>query len=1057
MARLSRFHNNVLKFLVLIFLFILAFGNIQAERLPVKTYTSADGLGSSFINSMMRDSRGFMWFCTRDGLSRFDGARFVTYQIGDKNAQPSVESITETRDGLYWITTAGGLFRFDPRTISQPDSTNGSRPTLNTEFIDFRRGVMVEDHNGNLWYGSGNLYNLERKDGKVSFNRVPLNLPTHARNNTDGVFQIAEANDGSLWLNTNSGLVRRLPDGRLIFYSGGIIPTRNNSVCLVAADERVWWIVADDLYVLKPEPPESLSEQGQLTIATLRPTVAVSAKTETEIHLPEKHGEIFRFTASQFLFSDWAHRICQTTDNHIWITSDKNLIEFDGRMFHLSTSAQGLATGMSPITDDSGGNLWIGGWTALIRLDRKGLSSYGETDGFHSPGIHTINQSKDGTLYFWDGDFNLNRFDGKHFQSLRPTLDPNPKSLWTSRYAFLDSHNEWWILTDGKLYRFAAADLTKPLASYTTSDGLKADAFFQIFEDKRGDIWVSVQPPNQANCGLARFDRSQNRFHTFGEDEGFPARKSVSSFAEDRNGVLWLGFYEGGVARYVDGHFTTFSTKDGLPDRLITDLHVDHDGHLWMGSSSGGVVRIDDPGAEKLKVVSFTIADGLSSNNIRTITEDHFGNIYLGTVRGVDRISPETNHVKHYSVNDGLAGDFVVDSYSDQNGTLWFATTGGVSRLVPTAEEELPAPAVHLGELRISGVRQALSELGEQEINLRELTYSQNNLQMDFFGIDFHPGETLRYQYRLEGAGGDWSAPAEQRSVTFPYLQPGTYRFMVRAVHGQGQVSAKPAIVSFTILRPIWLRWWFIGLSLLLVAAVTFVIVRQRVARDREQERAQEALRQAREERLRELEQVRRRIAADLHDDIGSNLTRISLISEVAQHRINGHDGLVKEDLSSVATLSRELIDSMSEIVWAINPQKDHLGDLSQRMRHFASDLLTARQIDFRFAAMESDDDIKVGANVRREFFLVFKEGINNIVRHSGCSQVEIDFRAEDDHLRMTLTDNGKGFDTSANASGHGLVSMRERIRALNGQLEITSASDTGTILRFAIPLHSQS
>src|SRR4030095_5035441 len=146
---------------VLTSLLLAASNQVLAERLPVRVYTSADGLGSSFINHLMRDSRGFMWFCTRDGLSRFDGARFVTYRIGDKNEPPNIENISETRDGSYWISTTNGLYRFKPDAVSRPDATNASRPMLHAEFISTHKGVVLEDQKGNLWFGSGALFRLE--------------------------------------------------------------------------------------------------------------------------------------------------------------------------------------------------------------------------------------------------------------------------------------------------------------------------------------------------------------------------------------------------------------------------------------------------------------------------------------------------------------------------------------------------------------------------------------------------------------------------------------------------------------------------------------------------------------------------------------------------------------------------------------------------------------------------------------------------------------------------------------------------------------------------------
>lgn len=225
------------------------------------------------------------------------------------------------------------------------------------------------------------------------------------------------------------------------------------------------------------------------------------------------------------------------------------------------------------------------------------------------------------------------------------------------------------------------------------------------------------------------------------------------------------------------------------------------------------------------------------------------------------------------------------------------------------------------------------------------------------------------------------------------------------------------------------------------------------IARDiTERKRAEDELRQSREERLRELERVRKRIATDLHDDIGSSLTQISILSEVARRQIGPDDNPITQPLSMIAHASRELVDSMSDIVWAINPQKDHLSDLSQRMRRFASDTLTACNIEFGFRAPETEEDVALGANLRREFFLIFKEGVNNMVKHSACTKANIEFCVMHDHLTLEMSDNGKGFDTASESDGHGLMSMRERGKSLGAELAVVSSKGSGTIITLKVP-----
>jgi signal transduction histidine kinase len=284
------------------------------------------------------------------------------------------------------------------------------------------------------------------------------------------------------------------------------------------------------------------------------------------------------------------------------------------------------------------------------------------------------------------------------------------------------------------------------------------------------------------------------------------------------------------------------------------------------------------------------------------------------------------------------------------------------------------------------------------------------------------------------GANEEWSTPTDQRTINYAGLSPGRYRFMVQAVTVDGTISPGPATIRFTILRPIWQRWWFVTLALILTGLVGAAIIRSRVAR------------------LIELERVRTRIAADLHDDIGSALSRIAILSEVARRQGNV-EAAVGEPLEVIAGASRDLVDSMSDIVWAINPNKDHLRDLMQRMRRFASDLFTARQIEFTFDAPGEEQALKIGADLRRQVFLIFKEAVNNIARHSGCTKAQIEMRIENRWLTVKVADNGPGFDSSGAGEGQGLVSMQARAKELGGKLEIFSNNETGTTVLLKVPL----
>jgi len=444
-------------------------------------------------------------------------------------------------------------------------------------------------------------------------------------------------------------------------------------------------------------------------------------------------------------------------------------------------------------------------------------------------------------------------------------------------------------------------------------------------------------------------------------------------------------------------------------------------------------MRLDHPEADRPAFRRYTTANGLSSDVILSLTEDLSGRIYVGNGSGVDRLDAATGSVRRYTSADGLAAGEVQASFRDHNGVLWFGTSAGLSRLVAVPERP-PAPLpIAITSLRVGGVRQPGSELGETKISGLRYQPNQNDIEVGFAGPAFTPGDTLRYEYMLEGADSAWSSPSPQRTVTYANLSHGSYRFLVRAINSEGVVSMRPASIAFVILPPVWMRWWFQLLAAAVAGSTIYWLHHYRVTR------------------LVELERVRTRIATDLHDDIGSSLSQIAILSEVANRQVDSAHPNLAEPLTDIAGISRELVDSMSDIVWAIDPERDHLGDLVHRMRRFASDVFSPRDIRLEFQSPAGEPDLQMGADLRRQTFLIFKEAVHNVLRHSGATEVSIDFQVEHGWLNLNIVDNGRGFDVVQVHNGHGLRSMRERAQDVGGGIEITS-SLRGTTVELRVP-----
>jgi signal transduction histidine kinase len=436
---------------------------------------------------------------------------------------------------------------------------------------------------------------------------------------------------------------------------------------------------------------------------------------------------------------------------------------------------------------------------------------------------------------------------------------------------------------------------------------------------------------------------------------------------------------------------------------------------------------MDPPATTVPTFVTYSIANGLASNNVYCVTEDNWGDIYAGTGTGVERIDPTTGRVKHYTSAEGLPLATLISALRDRRGILWFSYSSGLARFTPEPDPAPRPPPILITTISVANSQRAISAIGETEISLPELMPDNNQLQIAFVGLSFASGETLRYQYKLEGSNTDWSVPSQRRSVNFANLAPGSYRFLVRAINSDGIASLAPAAVTFAVLRPIWQRWWFLLLAAFAVALAVFAIDRYRVAR------------------LLEVANMRARIATDLHDDIGANLTRIAILSEVARTRHGGSDTSDDRPLATIARISRESVAAMSDIVWAVNPQHDTLLDLVRRMRRHAEDVLSAPGMELRFNAPGGDQSVRFSVDVRRSVFLIFKEAVNNVARHSHCASVSIDLRIEDSRFILEIADDGTGFVLEDAGGGHGLTSMRRRAEGIGGQLQIESHLNAGT------------
>jgi signal transduction histidine kinase/ligand-binding sensor domain-containing protein len=1021
-ARVSRFGRTLVGVAARATLIVIAahtFGaGSFAQKLALPHYDVSDGLVSSNIHSIYQDRRGFLWFGTNDGLSRFDGYRFVNYGKRDGLPNTDINSVVEDRQGRIWIATnGGGIARLlndsdDKATVDRKEKLADA----NAKFITVRVGdsqssnrvnkILFDSHELVWCLTDAGVFRANTIDNEFSFNLFI----------TDNAEAQAAIEDtaGTLWFGLQNDLVK-VEGGRVDHFTSSGKPNNvhnaQNYIVGIAQEPNRNLLIAREhgLYEFTP------------------PTDSIPHETWRELPLV--------LNASQAI-----QAVLLDSRGVVWVGTPSGLIKYQNGHQTTYAAEQGLSVDyIRSIYADRTDNLWIGsGGGGVYNIPNETVVSYTQEMGLPHAIVSGVVEDALGHIFaaYTYSPAELVELDGSKIQR-HAELSVLPSGGHSELFTHDNPSNTWSVLTP-----FTGGFMMKqPILELRNGRRVNVTQLFPgkapkrvcVYEDDSGGLWFDSD-----NKTIYRADAANPNPHVV---KGFEADFDLTEWGgyplmmTDHDGGLWLGGVER-LARLWHGEFHLVSSMEGLAQINPLSFFVDSRGWFWIGSRNGGIAATREPGAEHPKFVNYHAEPNLSSDSVYSITEDKFGRMYFATTRGLDRFDPKTNEWRHFTTKDGLAGNRVLQLRRDRNGNIWAATSAGVSKLDPTVQASTDSAApIYFSRINVAGEELPLPELGANQISKIELPSTRDNMSIEFFGVQFKGEDSLRYQYRLESADTTWSEATKNRTVTYAHLAPGNYRFAVRAVTEAGVVSAQPAEIEFRILQPIWRRGWFLAPALAAFLLVIYGIYRYRVTR------------------LIEVERIRMRIATDLHDDIGANLSLIAMVSDMARGNVRPADTDIAGRLALIANTSRATMDSMSDIVWAVNPNKDQVGDLTQRMRRVADDIFTTNNIEYALRAPDSAHDRSIAADTRREVFMIFKEALNNIARHSRCTRAEIEFGIESGRLEMRLTDDGQGFDLAANSGGSGLASMRRRAANVGGTFEILSRCGAGTTIILKAPI----
>ena len=960
-----------------------------------------------------------------------------TWQVESGLPQNKVTAIVQTHDGYLWLGTYNGLARFDGVHFTVFDDNN--TPQLRSSRIT----SLCEAQDGTLWIGdeSGQITQYKNEQFAVA--------PFHPKWSGGKIFQMAADKSGDVWLMNEAGELARLRDGMVLTPESG--PVTKVVAMSPATDGTIW---------VQREGAISLLQQGQLSAMQLNTAYiqGICASQDGGLwvagdlnirewkdgkwiknlgatpwgaaivspFMQSKNGVLVAGTSDNGLYliftnqtansihfdrtngfpSDWVMSLWEDHEGNVWSGTGAGLVMLrPNNLQTISPPDQWQKRAVLSVLADTSDALWIGTEGAgLYRYKDDGWTNFGSGQGIRNPYIWSLAEDADGRLFAGTWGAGLYMEDGGAFR-----LAPGMTNLALPMPALLSGSNDMWIGTTEGLLHYQNSNATW----FATASGKFLDDVRAIARDKQGGIWVGT-----AGNGLAYL--KNQTLQQFKKANGLSSDFIECLHFED-DGTLWIGTFGGGLNRLKEGHFSVIKSEQGLPNNVICDIEEDRQGFFWI-SSYDGIIRAS-------KIELNRCADGTKGQL----------------------------HCLTYGINDGLptlecSEGLQPAGCRTADGRLWFPTAKGLVAVDPAKVilNSLPPPVI-IEEVRVDDRPLTIGALGAAP---SKIPPGRHRFDFQYTALSFISPEKMQFKYRLTGLDNAWINAGTKRLASYDYIPPGSYSFQVIACNNDDVWNQTGASIAFSILPFFWQTMWFrfTGLAALLAISGGAVWFDTRRRMNRKLEQA---------ERQRDIERERTRIARDIHDDLGSRLTSITMISESARAEID-HPDQVAKGLGRIYDTARELTRSMDEIVWALSPRHDTLESYATYFEKFAQDWLTTAGLRCRLDLPVQFPEWPLTSEIRHNLFLSCKEALHNVVKHSGASEVCIRLVIDKMAFELSIEDNGCGFSQEAKlqnrvqtsvrqSSGNGLENMCRRLSEIGGTCDIQSQPSKGTKVTFIV------
>lgn len=1032
-------------FLVAFFLISLSLVFSQSVNFKFERYSKENGLSSYGPYAVIKDSKGFIWVASQNGLNRFDGIGFkvYTHDVSNPNSisDDYVICVCEDSEGNIWAgTMSKGLNMLDRKTekfvkyFNDPNNEN----SISSNNI---RTIIHDD--GKLWIGTQNdgLNILDMKTKKVT--RVKHNSANPLSLGNDFIWTLFKDSDNNIWVGTNGSGLERLIRGSNTF----------------------------EHYTHNQKDPESISHNEVRTIFEDKDGYLwVGTNGEGVCRFNKKTGKFkkinFNPNAEQVKGSIVVMGIAQDENGYIWIGEYlKGLSVYDPvteKPLKVTSNANDnpipVLDGVFSIYRDKTGIIWIcheGKGLYVYNREKFKFGHYknipSDPNSLSDNIVWTFCEDNDKNI--WVGNRNglsiLNPATGQFKNLPHNPKDENTVSSNAVRIFYKDRAGYIWLGNN-----MGALDVVDPKTGkfkhYINHPGDTTKIFSNIVafaEDKDELLWMGTY-----SDGLKVFNKERTEVTTYTHNEREPNSLSSNGIWNvnlDNYDNIWIGTYTTGVDKFdkKTGRFTNYRNNpddtNSLSSDIVSCVFQDKDGIYWMTTFGGGLNKYD---MKNNVFRHYTTKEGMPDNYLYGLIEDESGRFWISTNQGLSRFDPRTEIFSNYNTGDGLQSqEFNQNSYfKSSTGVLYFGGMSGFNYFLPSdfsSSNEMPNIVFTTFKLFNKDAELPVSVTEASEI---ELHYNENFFTIEYAAIEYTNPSKIEYAYMLDGIDKTWNMVKNTRTAHYTNIEPGDYVFKVRHTNTEGVWKETPTELKIKINPPFWKSTWFKSIIILFLAAVVFAVYNNRLRRTRKEKASQEEFTR---KLIESHEEERKKISAELHDSLGQDLIIIKNSANLAINKLKTETDTAKL-INQISEISASALNNVRAISHNLRPAElDKLG-LKETIKSIIE--LVASSSDIKFSYSVDDINNVLSKNNEVNFCRIVQECLNNILKHSKATEASVQIMLSGNNVIAVIRDNGIGFnqESVSNEAGilnFGMKTISERVKMMDGNMKINSGIGKGT------------